>query len=1234
MPSIFAMGILQFSNKNSNGDRTKTFLHSSDINSTDGSPLRRGATSDIVIWEGQGSLFRIQLDPDMFFVPPSSTGDIIASEGPATYYAKLENSGPLPGWLKFDSFLLEFSGVPAHGTYKQTTILTVVVDASTVPGYTQATVRFNIKVLVHTLALSTLPSRTCSSSVLYTSHDQDSLWQYYLPDLTLDTTNRTVHFELNTALFRIDNCIQPARPTLNIANSSDIDHGIIDLSANTRRQGLPQTPTLTQITIQLSAQTTLELFRSNNTLPDWLTFDTGRWTLIGTIPQYVPARILLDIIATDSFGTSSYFKLQIHTQSVARFTFKQLVPDVWIKSGKPFEVDLPLSEYLTNTDDTTLHPIESKFVYEVIDPLESNPNIQYNSEPTTFRLSNHYNTTTKSAVRIASCTSSDLWRQESQGNEGKALVAIFPSWFGQHSLTTSKPILSGTVPCEATIRVRWVVKSGQNQHAATEFLVHATLSGLLINSSNPHDPTLVSQRHDGISPVGFKIAVAFAIALPVILTIWFFIKRFCLPPKIDQTEQNVQQKARRIDLESGWPATRDGRSPDFAGADIGIPHRSQLTSEVVTSSQPDYRSSYEDDPSVGHRDSFSEKYVAEHQPWTCSSENEGEGSGSERTLTIGWLLGEKSPLSSPMVEGSSFNSGDLTLRRLNSDASKYSLKRVSVGYPFECSRFGFVNGSRISHYDCSPTIAPHDPDPDINVSNQQEQENKIEVNVARSTDETPQQISIPPAVPRRSDSKRSKSTFKRASRLLRHGNDNESKRRNRSGSNVNSSFVKGDNSNQSKPPNELESRVCHSSVSSGTGYMASMSECNTSIDERQDSAAESGDDLGFTDLTARMNEPEMDELAKARRRLSRTKLKSDIKDIDHEERISWTPILDLDTGIDNAIEFDSYSNYNGGLKPDRLSGQIIRSDSGALMTNSIGTSISNLQVFTAANTTTITNKPRSKTLEGISSSRSGVAKLTVNNHSSGQQSSTDVDIGLTQCRAKFIEKSGQSGSNMSVFYTGGDELQFSIQPGLEIKKQSIDENSHRRSEEVIPMRICTNFKDHSQDQQSCDRRRPLSYPSTSIAAPLNLGVSRKHVRATIGTAFHYISPLCGPSPSSLLVSSTPLSPLDQLLASSKSPLIPNSSSALSGQGAEQAIGEYKAYLVSDSQGQVKPLPDWIQFNSRLCSIWGRPTPGTAGEWHICLVQSHPPDPQMQSESVVELIVLIVRELSDVPLSPI
>ncbi|KAF9130007.1 hypothetical protein BGW39_003568 [Mortierella sp. 14UC] len=173
--------------------------------------------TDAEVWEGQSSPLRIQLDPQTFVAVPSSTAaasssdEFVSSAGPINYCIKTDAATPLLSWLKFDTSTLEFSGTPPVGTYKRTTILTITIAASSVPGYTQTTDRFTIKVHVHSLSLSISPLRSCSSSNLYYSQEWDRLWQSYLPDLVLDHQQRHINFQLGAELFRVNGCSQPAR---------------------------------------------------------------------------------------------------------------------------------------------------------------------------------------------------------------------------------------------------------------------------------------------------------------------------------------------------------------------------------------------------------------------------------------------------------------------------------------------------------------------------------------------------------------------------------------------------------------------------------------------------------------------------------------------------------------------------------------------------------------------------------------------------------------------------------------------------------------------------------------------------------------------------------------------------------------------------------------------------------------------------------------------------------------
>ncbi|KAF9362039.1 hypothetical protein BGX26_006556 [Mortierella sp. AD094] len=1321
-----------------------------------------GFPTDVVVWEGQSSLFRVQLDPEMFIVAPSTTGNITSSAGPVTYYVKLDTSAPLPSWLKFDSSALEFTGVPPVGTYRQTTIITVVVEASTVPGFIQATSRFTIKVVVHSLALSTFPARPCSSTALFTSLGEDSSWQDHLPDLNLDPAQRVVNFEFSMDLFRVDECIQPARPdgvsSLNAINGSDTIHKSIERSVTTRQQNSLQTPLLTQLSIQLSAQTTQELMRPNNTLPEWLTFDSARWILAGVIPPAGPAVVVLDVQVVDSFKTYSTFKLQIFSQSPASFSFKKQVSDVWVKSGESFGIDLQLAEYLNGSSEAALNPIESRFTFEVIDLTDFSPNAQNTSNPSVVRITNHSHGPSEnvsSNMNNANCTYYNLWRQESQGNGGKDLVANFPSWFSYNSsMTTTQPPLTdkvtlfGLIPCEVTLRVRWAVKSSQSQWTSTEFLVRATVSGPPFVSAKPHDPTLDAQHHGDLGLVGINIAVAFAAALPVVLALWFLVRRYCQKLKGDPAQKNAQLKgARDGDLELGWPPSRGSRGDmDSLNADLGYPRHGQLASGLASHRELEYRSSYEDDPSVGHRDSYSEKYVAENQPWTCSSENEGEGSESDRMSILGWLFGEKSPATTPAIEEPSMFS-EQPPRRVNEDAATFSLKRISVGYPFESNRFGFINGSRISYYGCSPAGPSHASEIDDATVCVQVPESNMNEGTLR--------IPGVQALLGRNTSKRNKMAFGRGStKVSKRGNGKNNKRRPRNSSNADLPPTKGksENTNPSGRLTEPGTRVCHSSASAGTGYMASMSECNTSIDERQDS------ELDSEDIQERRNENmkaelvDQEEVAKARRRLSRSRLQADILDPDHEERISWTPILDLDvtghgetkkSNIDISNEHKEKRRdleHPANLERDGPMNQISRSDSGALMVGSTSTSLSNLRIFTnydlSKDSAVLSRQPRASPspvtrdrANSLSSYSVRVApvmvteNIIIKDHQSSLQATTgsinrrsivellqsnDVPVsplsafsaslpywnntddstqrecgdGVSVIQNKdFVDDRVQSVETRSLDGEGYEKTKWMVVPcnqPLGIIEQAISESLGEYSMDgpSQPSTLLGQFQSRSDivaislpsivhedprssafvhSQQGTIQHERVSRPYSNLAiarqssehiqpvpcldlvavTPFVTAVPRKLVKATIGTAFHYTSSVCGPNSGTLSTPNLQRSQHSRTSASSLPPMV--CPTTLVGLRDEQATGEYRAYLVSgpqdrlqaharthrvssslssldseqgelgsipDSQSRRK-LPDWIQFNRKLCSIWGRPTPGTAGEWQVSLVQSRP-----------------------------
>lgn len=196
---------------------------------------------------------------------------------------------------------------------------------------------------------------------------------------------------------------------------------------------------------------------------------------------------------------------------------------------------------------------------------------------------------------------------------------------------------------------------------------------------------------------------------------------------------------------------------------------------------------------------------------------------------------------------------------------------------------------------------------------------------------------------------------------------------------------------------------------------------------------------------------------------------------------------------------------------------------------------------------------------------------------------------------------------------------------------------------------------HSQlplTRHSMDRMRPVSYPLLAAAPVANAVIPRRFVKATIGTAFHSTSSIRDPmssSPSSprMMAQHTSLSramsppPMmsPPLLPSSPPPISPRSSIFFGDASAPPLPGEYRAYLVSDpndvAQAQEqqqqqrgghhhrpsaslssidveradlaarprRKLPEWIQFNNKMRSLWGRPIPGTAGEWQVSMVQT-------------------------------
>ncbi|KAG0375983.1 hypothetical protein BGX24_008418 [Mortierella sp. AD032] len=665
----------------------------------------------------------------------------------------------------------------------------------------------------------------------------------------------------------------------------------------------------------LSEEAALELSLPINTLPSWLSFDHINWILSGDLPQDAPSRITLDVHVADSFNTTSVFKLQVFSNS-SPFSFIHTVPDVWVKKGEVFNIDLLPASLLSYPTEVTVLPVEHKFLFEPVDTTHSQVNLTTSSNTTITRLGKNPINPLLNATpgnHTSTCTYIDLWGQQGESNREAGSSPLIPNWFNRTSFTSNLPVpsppttpssqegkieLQGHIPCEMILRVRWIVRNSLGQLASTEFMIWANDQGPP-QAVKPHVDEVSGQHHGSVGPIGVKIAVGIAVATPVLIAIWFMITRYCR--RLRRQDGSIKPTMGG-DLEGGRTRPMSGSDEHVrSGLDSRIQRRRQPTSEVLPNGEPEYRSSYEDDPSVGHHDSYSEKYVAEHGPhiYTTTSGDEGEGSGSsKRTSILGWIFGDRNPGEEDL---SAITVAEMNRRRM-SEPLTFSLKRISVGYPFESNRFGFVNGNRISLYDSGAGTSTNASSP---AAPRQENNNTEPGEVASGTNPSskPPSESAPKKLSNRSSSIFKKGT-KRLSKLIKDKDAIEDKATKRDAA-IAARHLGLDSSYQTVRP-------CHSFLSTGTGYMASMSECNTSIDERQDSGRNSDD------------ETEED------RRVDRS-------NADPESQKPWTPsaFLMMPKGLrpNRDVEFvggseESEPEYRG------LSEGIHRSDSGALMTGS------------------------------------------------------------------------------------------------------------------------------------------------------------------------------------------------------------------------------------------------------------------------------------------------------------
>ncbi|KFH63207.1 hypothetical protein MVEG_10618 [Podila verticillata NRRL 6337] len=1296
--------------------------------------------ANAVVVEGQTSPFRVVLDPSTFVVTP----DALVSSGPISYTARLETSTALPIWLIFDPYKLEFTGVPLVGTYAKTSYITVVVSASTVPGYTQSTDRFTIKVVVHTLSLSTSPLRACSSSAAYYSKSLSTVADS-LPDLYIDT-NRHFRYELSMDLFRTDDCMQPARPEFD--SSTNVDHSIA------------QTPvTITNVTIELLPDSTMD------TLPSWITFNSTDWTISGTAPSSAPARITLQVYMADSFKTSSVFKLHIYTNGIPPLEFHQPIPDQLIRIGHDFKLPLNLDTLLQYPKSQLTFPLESRFSFQVVDISTQDANTSL-----TGTLPPSPNLT---LADESMCSSAQLWRYESdEGDDDQR--ALFLNWFNYPTMVTADILasregttlfLSGIVPCSIILRVRWTLKATNEQHASTEFMIWVSdqVSPPFV-LADPHSDDSTSQG--SVGPLGIKIIIALAVALPMLLAIWFIITRYCRVIKQEQELEN-QPPVKVIDKVGGfetspspdWNGYHDDDDDDDNGQGARR-RRDQHSSEAMVLREPHCRPTYDDDPSVGHRDSFSQKYAAENGILTYTTEDTEQDSRSvrpsERRSILGWIFRETR---SPSAQTSDLQSTDGTRVRTG-DLADFSLKRVSVGYPFESSSFRFVGSNRSTFYDSSTTVpnrhsavvecptylqVPHSPAPlspiplqrvpapEGQKANQNEpdtpQPSHVQVEPDFVEQIEMQEVPELPVLP--------ETTARKLRRSLRLGTRKRP-------------FYQ-DTPHCSQVllvPGIQSTRPCHSFESTGSGYIASMSGSNTS-DSGRNSLDES-------------SEQQSEETINIRRQRSRERLRMASNDeYDSESRASWASyeepkdmeLIQDDTLLENE--------HKATIK--RAATSFPRSDSGVMGSSS--SSIPNLKVFlrkpkTALSALTVLRPTRSMVYLGQGGSSSDTDSFAsirtapvgfqgvyardrglsvhVNNQ---RQSAVEVlsqGVPISPLSAvsaglpiwsvldgdALQEVSTQSGSSPrsraqsekelfcgpelefhetsipielpveTLEWVEGQDIRlassvsqswddsnvsrhFSLQSELGIIEQAGQEDaqtlpSFPPGEDLALSRSlgssCPSGMDKAQShtlapkeslsrKPSSERMRPISYPVLFNNACNN--VPRNIVKATIGTAFHYAATIRQSMSSTLAF--TP-----------SSPRVPKSPS--------QGPSGLKAYLVSDPQTCAntdqacdlarinsldlergpqneytsqtsfrKTLPEWIQFNSKMRSLWGRPIAGTAGEWQVSLVQPlslaedkdldllrsvSPTDDQAgestKGEVEVERVVLLIREQGATP----
>ncbi|KAF9102209.1 hypothetical protein BGX29_004819 [Mortierella sp. GBA35] len=354
-------------------------------------------------------------------------------------------------------------------------------------------------------------------------------------------------------------------------------------------------------------------------------------------------------------------------------------------------------------------------------------------------------------------------------------------------------------------------------------------------------------------------------------------------------------------------------------------------------------------------------------------------------------------------------------------------------------------------------------------------------------------------------------------------------------------------------------RPCHSFLSTGTSYIASMSECNTSIDERQDSC--------------RNSDEEMEEDRKLERSNS-----------ERESQRPWTPSTFLMRP--NNLQPNRDVEIVGGSEESEpehrgMGVGIHRSDSGALMTGSSSMAFSEQWKDTTRNKTPPSIKTSFLGLERSSSTPPPLS-WTSSLHVPGAES--DNSASLSSARTAPV-----MGSEMLF----AKERQSSVHAGPgPSQRRSIVEFLHSNDDPISPLSAFSanlpswsHVAESSSFHHSHDKGKTVSQHDGILSQEDGTVDEKRDCIYSIGKEVPHETTkwMVVPSNQTFRSVSVRKSSRDQ-----------KDSSDLSSIDVERA----------DNLARPKrKLPEWIQFNSKMRSLWGRLVPGTAGEWQVSMVQT-------------------------------